>query len=66
MAEDDDQPLDATTGEKAGEVVAIALNAVPIAIHSSPICRRMRRLDVGSAAPKSGETLWVNVFQATA
>ena len=26
-----DQPLEATTGEKAGEVVAIALNAVPIA-----------------------------------
>lgn len=28
---EDDQLLDATTGEKAGEVVAIALNAVPIA-----------------------------------
>ncbi len=27
----DDHPLDATGGEKAGEVVAIALNAVPIA-----------------------------------
>ena len=27
----DDQPLDATTGEKAGEIVAIALNAVPLA-----------------------------------
>ena len=27
----EDQPLEATTGEKAGEVVTIALNAVPIA-----------------------------------
>ncbi len=27
----DDQPLEPTTGERAGEVVAIALNAVPIA-----------------------------------
>jgi len=27
----EDQPLKTTTGEKAGEVVAITLNAVPIA-----------------------------------